>query len=63
MMDESFELPVCNNDLQDLIESNITAYYLLPLNRKETSKYKHKLNELILELNDRRQMHIYNLLK
>jgi hypothetical protein len=60
ILNEDYEIPVCNQDLQETIEQGIDIYNQMPFPRKETKYFRNKINELIDEYNGRRQMHIYN---
>lgn len=60
---EDFEVPVLTADLGELIEESADVYSQLPLNRQEKRKWRDKVNELIDEYNERRQLKIYNHLR
>ena len=63
ILDEGFEIPACTIDLQELIDKCNEIYNEMPKCRADTRSYKLKLNDLISELNERRNMHIYNYVK
>ena len=58
ILSEDFIIPDCNCDLENLIEDSITHYQEMN-GRKDKIEYKAKVNELIQEYNDRRNMKIY----
>ncbi len=61
ILSEDFIIPDCNCDLQELIENSIEVYNRMNY-RKDKREYKNKVNELIQEYNDRRNMKIFNTL-
>jgi hypothetical protein len=61
ILSEDFIIPDCNCDLSDLID-NCIEYYKGYFG-KDRRDYKDKLNELIQEINDRREFKVYNLVK
>ncbi len=60
ILSEEFVIPDCNIDLSDLIDNCIEYYNSMALCRSKTREYRLKLNELIHEYNDRRNMKIFN---
>jgi hypothetical protein len=60
ILNEDFEMPICNIDLQETIEQAIEYFNTMPFCRKETRDFNRKVNELIDTYNDRRGMKIYN---
>jgi len=61
---EDFEMPPCTADLGDLIEESCDVYHqVLLTDNKGKRLWKHKVNELIDEYNDRRGCKIYNYIR
>lgn len=60
---EDFEMPDCTFDLGELIEQSADVYSQLPMSRPERKNWRNRLNELISEYNERRNLHIYNFVK
>ncbi len=63
ILSEDFIISDCNCDLQELIDNCIEYYTSMALCRSKTKEYRLKLNELIQEYNERRDMKIYNFIK
>ena len=57
---EDFEIPDYTADIGELIESSVDVYSQLPFNRVEKKMWRNKVNELIQEYNERRNMKVYN---
>lgn len=60
ILSEEFEVPACNCDLQELIETAINDLEFIPEGRKQTRESKQAINKLIDEYNERRNCKIYN---
>lgn len=60
---EDFEIPVLTADLGELIEESADVYSQLPMGKPERKQWRNKVNELIDEYNERRQLKIYNHLR
>ena len=63
ILSEEFEMPVYNADLEELIMQAVDYYNDMPYCRSTTRQYRKKLNELIAEYNERRNMKIFNNIK
>lgn len=58
ILSEEYEFPVCLIDLQDTIDNSIEELQQMP-SGAIYRQYKRKINELINEYNERRNMKIY----
>lgn len=63
LLDEDFEMPVTHVELGVLIAVCTDLFADMARGIKSTSQYKRKLNDLIDEYNDMREMQILNHVK